>query len=197
MHFTVCCAKIIKLSMRRYAAVAQLDRVTGYEPVGRGFESLQPYHKETPVTSTVTGVSFFSKRPWFFEPGTHKSTHSFLHLKYFFECFLRKTGCLFQIAGHHMTIHSFSVHVPAVAHGELLQPGGHFFIHRDIGGPVVQGRGPLSSWAGTCSRVTRRANKLEAVSFNRKYRSPNLQRSRFIVPYEAVQHYERRGFCSE
>ena len=23
-----------------YAAVAQLDRVTGYEPVGRGFESL-------------------------------------------------------------------------------------------------------------------------------------------------------------
>ena len=31
--------------MRRYAAVAQLDRVTGYEPVGRGFESLQPYQK--------------------------------------------------------------------------------------------------------------------------------------------------------
>ena len=30
----------------RYAAVAQLDRVTGYEPVGRGFESLQPYQKE-------------------------------------------------------------------------------------------------------------------------------------------------------
>ena len=33
--------------MRRYAAVAQLDRVTGYEPVGRGFESLQPYQKES------------------------------------------------------------------------------------------------------------------------------------------------------
>ena len=28
----------------RYAAVAQLDRVFGYEPKGRGFESLQPYH---------------------------------------------------------------------------------------------------------------------------------------------------------
>lgn len=28
------------------ALVAQLDRVTGYEPVGRGFESLQPYHDE-------------------------------------------------------------------------------------------------------------------------------------------------------
>ena len=27
------------------AAVAQLDRVFGYEPKGRGFESLQPYQK--------------------------------------------------------------------------------------------------------------------------------------------------------
>ena len=31
-----------KLS-RTDAAVAQLDRVFGYEPKGRGFESLQPY----------------------------------------------------------------------------------------------------------------------------------------------------------
>ena len=31
--FTAHCAKIIKLSVRRYAAVAQLDRVTGYEPL--------------------------------------------------------------------------------------------------------------------------------------------------------------------
>ena len=29
-----------------YAPVAQLDRVTGYEPVGRGFESLPAYHKK-------------------------------------------------------------------------------------------------------------------------------------------------------
>ena len=28
-----------------YAPVAQLDRVTGYEPVGRGFESLPAYQK--------------------------------------------------------------------------------------------------------------------------------------------------------
>ena len=28
-----------------YAPVAQLDRVTGYEPVGRGFESLPAYHR--------------------------------------------------------------------------------------------------------------------------------------------------------
>ena len=30
----------------RYALVAQLDRVTGYEPVGRGFESLPAYQKK-------------------------------------------------------------------------------------------------------------------------------------------------------
>ena len=29
----------------RYAPVAQLDRVTGYEPVGRGFESLPAYQR--------------------------------------------------------------------------------------------------------------------------------------------------------
>ena len=28
-----------------YAPVAQLDRVTGYEPVGQGFESLPAYQK--------------------------------------------------------------------------------------------------------------------------------------------------------
>ena len=32
-----------------YAPVAQLDRVTGYEPVGRGFESLPAYQKSTMV----------------------------------------------------------------------------------------------------------------------------------------------------
>ena len=31
--------------MTPYALVAQLDRVTGYEPVGRGFESLPAHHK--------------------------------------------------------------------------------------------------------------------------------------------------------
>ena len=43
----------------RYAAVAQLDRVTGYEPVGRGFESLQPYQLVASVVSLAT--SFFHK----------------------------------------------------------------------------------------------------------------------------------------
>ena len=39
--FISCQREILLL---RYAAVAQLDRVFGYEPKGRGFESLQPYH---------------------------------------------------------------------------------------------------------------------------------------------------------
>ena len=33
-------------SLRAHAAVAQLDRVTGYEPVGQGFESLPARHKK-------------------------------------------------------------------------------------------------------------------------------------------------------
>ena len=36
------CAMIARLTEN--ALVAQLDRVTGYEPVGRGFESLQAHH---------------------------------------------------------------------------------------------------------------------------------------------------------
>ena len=33
----------------KYAPVAQLDRVPGYEPVGRGFESLQACHVNYPI----------------------------------------------------------------------------------------------------------------------------------------------------
>ena len=33
-----------------YAPVAQLDRVTDYESVGRGFESLLAYHKKQPFS---------------------------------------------------------------------------------------------------------------------------------------------------
>ena len=42
MHFPTSCATISKRDAW-YAPVAQLDRVTGYEPVGRGFESLPAY----------------------------------------------------------------------------------------------------------------------------------------------------------
>ena len=37
-----------------HAALAQLDRVSGYEPEGQGFESLTPRHKKR----TPTGVRF-------------------------------------------------------------------------------------------------------------------------------------------
>ena len=64
LHFAVDCDNIIKLSVSswRYAAVAQLDRVTGYEPVGRGFESLQPYQK-SPETERFQGffVAVFNR----------------------------------------------------------------------------------------------------------------------------------------
>ena len=37
-------AKNLHVKMRASAAVAQLDRVLGYEPRGRGFDSCQPHH---------------------------------------------------------------------------------------------------------------------------------------------------------
>ena len=40
---------ILYFGTNKYALVAQLDRVTGYEPVGQGFESLQARHvKDVP-----------------------------------------------------------------------------------------------------------------------------------------------------
>ena len=38
LHFRFVCANIFE--HKKYALLAQLDRVTGYEPVGQGFESL-------------------------------------------------------------------------------------------------------------------------------------------------------------
>ena len=52
LHFIKRCDRIykrwrqIKLLIQ-YAPVAQLDRVTGYEPVGQGFESLLAHQKST------------------------------------------------------------------------------------------------------------------------------------------------------
>ena len=43
-YFQDVCYYILAL-IARYAPVAQLDRVTGYEPVGQGFESLPAYQK--------------------------------------------------------------------------------------------------------------------------------------------------------
>ena len=38
---------------RAYALVAQLDRVTGYEPVGQGFESLRAHQTRIPPNRVV------------------------------------------------------------------------------------------------------------------------------------------------
>ena len=65
-HKQVAGKRQTKLQARAYAAVAQLDRVTGYEPVGRGFESLQPYQKAETIwmskveSLVLQGVSAFS-----------------------------------------------------------------------------------------------------------------------------------------
>ena len=42
----------------RYAPIAQLDRVTDYESVGRGFESLSAYH-EYQIPFQVSGIFSF------------------------------------------------------------------------------------------------------------------------------------------
>ena len=45
-----------------YALVAQLDRVTGYEPVGRGFESLRA-HQQKDTLSVSFCLDFFYHGP--------------------------------------------------------------------------------------------------------------------------------------
>ena len=40
------------------ALVAQLDRVTGYEPVGRGFESLPAHHAKDTLCHLTQGIFF-------------------------------------------------------------------------------------------------------------------------------------------
>ena len=49
LHFSPDCAIILRHCDSAYAPVAQLDRVTDYESVGRGFESLLAYQKETTI----------------------------------------------------------------------------------------------------------------------------------------------------
>ena len=55
-------AKLIKLLRGCYALVAQLDRVTGYEPVGRGFESLRA-HQQKDTLSVSFCLDFFYHGP--------------------------------------------------------------------------------------------------------------------------------------
>lgn len=48
--------------MCSFAAVAQLDRVLGYEPRGRGFDSCQPRHFRAGQLK-ITGPFFYSDHP--------------------------------------------------------------------------------------------------------------------------------------
>ena len=61
LHLSDACASIVGHSRVRYAPVAQLDRVTGYEPVGRGFESLPAYQeKKSRIPLQIKGFRLFS-----------------------------------------------------------------------------------------------------------------------------------------
>ena len=42
-----------------YALVAQLDRVTGYEPVGQGFESLLAHQLKTALHKALRFFAFY------------------------------------------------------------------------------------------------------------------------------------------
>src|SRR5574344_1177473 len=55
------CTAKIRCTIRRLAAVAQLDRVLGYEPRGRGFDSCQPHHMSSPETAKFQGFSVSGK----------------------------------------------------------------------------------------------------------------------------------------
>lgn len=50
------------IPLSRDAAVAQLDRATGYEPVGREFESLQAHHKFQGVTGYYRNPFYIFRR---------------------------------------------------------------------------------------------------------------------------------------
>ena len=59
------CVIILKFQkIKENALLAQLDRVTGYEPVVGGFESLTARHLKKPITKpkigSVMGFSIFS-----------------------------------------------------------------------------------------------------------------------------------------
>ena len=68
------CAKVFDRTGRllyiafHNALVAQLDRATGYEPVGQEFESLRAHHKKR-KRSAVTGWPLFSSPVFFPIPG--------------------------------------------------------------------------------------------------------------------------------
>ena len=55
------------LFVRLLAAVAQLDRVLGYEPRGRGFDSCQP-HQISIFSRLEHSLEAYAPRLFFFQP---------------------------------------------------------------------------------------------------------------------------------
>jgi hypothetical protein len=53
---------IVKRCLKAHVPVAQLDRVFGYEPKGRGFESLQARQQKPLKTLSFQGFLFFPLR---------------------------------------------------------------------------------------------------------------------------------------
>ena len=56
-----------------YAGLAQLDRVPGYEPVGRGFESLNPYQSDASPSVRMIAKGEYGDGPNRIELGGHIS----------------------------------------------------------------------------------------------------------------------------
>lgn len=52
---------VIRWCHNAHADVAQLDRAPGFEPGGRGFESLRPHHKTTQFE--MGRLAFLARRP--------------------------------------------------------------------------------------------------------------------------------------
>ena len=63
----------VSAELNRYALVAQLDRVPGYEPVGRRFESCQAYQKNPYTVTVCEGFSFCHLKSINFDNGIDNS----------------------------------------------------------------------------------------------------------------------------
>ena len=57
-----------------YAGLAQLDRVTGYEPVGRGFKSLNPYQQDASPSVRIIAKCEYGDGPNRIGLGGHHAT---------------------------------------------------------------------------------------------------------------------------
>ena len=75
---------IIMSTLKRYAPVAQLDRVTDSDSVGRTFESCRAYHKNTHPTGVGIFIARYGSK---FMPRRGKSCRAFLYRNVQIICF--------------------------------------------------------------------------------------------------------------